>query len=366
MLARYPSVCRVCGQTINKGDPIGQRDIQSPRGAVPVKRYVHEKCMDASVVTVTPPTPTVPAPSTGNPLVDAVQSIVDTRLSERMDDVDARIQEVVQALPTGGGRPPVTVQVLPPLTPREEITGARHSVHAQVLSMIGAGLPVFLVGPAGSGKSTLARQVAEDLNLPFHDVSCSETMSESKLIGRIAPNAAGGCEFQSTPFLDAYENGGLFLLDEVDASNPNVLVVLHSAIANGHLSLPHRVGNPVAKKHDKFRLILSGNTFGLGADAQYVGRNQLDAATLDRVALSTVYMDYDTDLEHALCPSKPVREWASKVRAQINEHKVRRILSTRTLVHANTMQTVAGWTLEQVKERYFATWTPAEKAKVQS
>jgi cobaltochelatase CobS len=369
MEARYPSVCRVCGQTIHKGDRIGQREILSPRGKAPVKRYVHERCTDPTVTPVVTPepestTPTTPTPASGNPLVDAVQHIVDMRLSDRMDEVDARIQEQLEQLPAGGGYR-LSITVSPPLTPKSEVTAPRHRDHALVCEMVGAGLPAFLVGPTGSGKSTMAQHVAEDLNLPFYDASCTETMSESKLVGRMAPNENGGCTFYTTDFLKSYEEGGLFLLDEVDACNPNVLIVLHSAIANGHLSLPHRPGAPVAKRHEKWRLILSGNTWGTGADAEYVGRNQLDKATLDRVALSTVYCGYDEELEAALCPNTELRAWALTVRAKIQQHKLRRTMSTRTLRAAHTMQAACNWTLQKVKDRYFTPWTPAERAKVE-
>jgi hypothetical protein len=48
----------------------------------------------------------------------------------------------------------------------------------------------------------------------------------------------------------------------------------------------------------------AANTYGTGADALYVGRNQLDAATLDRFYV--VEMDYDRKLEAKLAPEEVV------------------------------------------------------------
>ena len=47
--------------------------------------------------------------------------------------------------------------------------------------------------------------------------------------------------------------------------------------------------------HPDFRVIAAGNTFGLGANYEYVGRNQLDMASLDRFAV--VRVGYDRNIE---------------------------------------------------------------------
>ena len=49
--------------------------------------------------------------------------------------------------------------------------------------------------------------------------------------------------------------------------------------------------------HPDFRVVAAGNTFGNGADYDYVGRNQLDAASLDRFAV--VRVDYSPAIEEA-------------------------------------------------------------------
>lgn len=40
--------------------------------------------------------------------------------------------------------------------------------------------------------------------------------------------------------MEFYEEGGVFLLDEVDAADANVLLVINQALANGHLPVPNR------------------------------------------------------------------------------------------------------------------------------
>lgn len=152
------------------------------------------------------------------------------------------------------------------------VEGYQHKVFPKVLKAIQAGLNVFLVGPAGSGKTTLAEQIAGALGLSFQFNGAID--SAYKLSGFI--DAQG--RVISTAFRRAYEGGGLYLFDEVDASLPGALLAFNAALANGYCDFP----DGMVKRHRDFHCIAAANTYGLGADRQYVGRNQLDAASLDR------------------------------------------------------------------------------------
>lgn len=97
-----------------------------------------------------------------------------------------------------------------------------------------------------------------------------------------------------TEYREAYEHGGLFLWDELDASSAQALLSFNAGLANGHQDFPDKV----VPQHKSFRAVASANTYGNGADRMYIGRNQLDAASLDRFYV--VNMDYDETLELAL------------------------------------------------------------------
>ena len=84
------------------------------------------------------------------------------------------------------------------------------------------------------------------------------------------------------------------MLDEMDASIPEVLIILNAAIANRYFDFP--TGRVEA--HENFRLIAAGNTYGTGADIEYTGRFQLDAASLDRFAV--VEIGYSPAIEEAI------------------------------------------------------------------
>lgn len=171
---------------------------------------------------------------------------------------------------------------------RVPMAGIQHEKFETVLKFVANDEPVFLTGPAGSGKNVLCKQVAEALGLKFYFTNA--VTQEYKLTG--FTDAMGN--YQKTQFYEAFTKGGLFMLDEMDASIPEVLVILNAAIANRYFDFPAPIG--YVEAHPDFRVVASGNTVGTGADYQYVGRNQLDAASLDRFAI--VKVDYSEAIEN--------------------------------------------------------------------
>lgn len=146
-------------------------------------------------------------------------------------------------------------------------------------------IPVYLVGPAGCGKNYIVQKIAEELNIDFYFTN--SVQQEYKITGFID---AGGV-YHETEFYKAFKNGGIFFLDEMDASIPEVLILLNAAIANRYFEFP----NGRIEAHPDFRIVAAGNTVGNGADELYNGRLVLDQATLDRFVI--IQVDYNRDTE---------------------------------------------------------------------
>jgi hypothetical protein len=167
-----------------------------------------------------------------------------------------------------------------------------------------------------------------------------------------------------------YEKGGLMLLDELDAADANATTYMNKAIANNSYTVEQRYLKPVCKKHSGFVLIAACNTFGNGADAMYVGRNQLDAATVDRFKIGMVTMDYSRDVESSIATGKcgqdgeALCEWAWGIREKIRSAKLRRIMSTRTIENLATMTAMYKWAKAEWEAAYFTGWTEAERKLV--
>lgn len=167
----------------------------------------------------------------------------------------------------------------------EELTQVVHSSIEPVAHAVAHDVPVYLYGPAGSGKNVLVEQVARMLDLDFHFMGC--VTDEFKLAGFV--DAAGA--YHETEFYRAFKYGGIFFLDEFDASDPTVAIALNGAIANRYFAFPEET----VRAHPDFRVVAAGNTLGTGRDAVYTGRMQLDAASLNRFA--TIPVGYDSAID---------------------------------------------------------------------
>lgn len=165
----------------------------------------------------------------------------------------------------------------------------RHEQYNNIKTCLEANIPVYLAGPAGSGKNYTVEQICKELNWDFY--FSNSVQQEFKLTGFID---AGG-KFHETEFFKACtsENESVFFLDEMDASIPEVLVLLNAAIANGYFEFPTGRVNL-----NKVHFVAAGNTVGSGADEMYTGRLVLDQATLDRFAI--IEFDYSINIEMAI------------------------------------------------------------------
>jgi len=180
-----------------------------------------------------------------------------------------------------------------------EVTGVTHARFELVLKAVTANVPVALVGPAGGGKTTVCDQVGEALGLQVRPMSFNPLSSKSDLLGYRDANGT----YHATLFRECFEQGGIFVADEFDASNPGVATILNAAIANRKCSF---ADNVTVTAHPNFRAIVCMNTYGTGATVQYVGRNRLDAATLDRFAF--IWLEYCQWLEAQLIHASELRK----------------------------------------------------------
>jgi hypothetical protein len=212
-----------------------------------------------------------------------------------------------------------------------KIQGVLHNRFQDILQTVSAGVHAYLVGSAGTGKSTIGKQVADSLSVPFASKSVSGQTPESALVGYMA----GGGNYVGTEFRRIFEFGGVFLLDEVDNGNPNVLNVLNSALANDSMAF----ADGMVSRHPNFVAIATANTYGNGATAEYVGRNPIDKAFLNRFA--TIDIEIDERVEDAMLNSVGLaldvsRLWITairKARTNVFANNLRVIVSPRNTLN---------------------------------
>lgn len=184
-------------------------------------------------------------------------------------------------------------------------TGA-HYAFADLLLTLQAGEQPYLCGPSGSGKSHAAAQAAKILGLSFRFMSCSPTIGGHVFFGYMSATGT----YVPGIIREAWEFGGVVLIDEIDACASQALVELNGALAlqaGAEFTFPDGACIP---RHADFYVVAAGNTTGNGADDVYNGREQLDGASLTRFVV--IEWGYDESLERQMVPAEHV-PWAERV-----------------------------------------------------
>lgn len=204
----------------------------------------------------------------------------------------------------------------------------RHEKYESIKACLEARIPVYLAGPAGSGKNFTVEQICKELGWDFY--FSNSIQQEYKLTGFID---AGGT-YHDTEFYKACtsDNDCVFFLDEIDASIPEVLVLLNAAIANDYFEFPEG-----RKDLKKVHFVAAGNTVGSGADEMYTGRLVIDQATLDRFAI--IDFGYDTNIElHLAYGDKQLVRFIHHLRQSAKDQGIRATFSYRAIMMVVKLQ----------------------------
>lgn len=256
-----------------------------------------------------------------NQIATNVEKEAQQILNELKNKIDIEYNGIVE-------NKPLLINIGPVEKPTKKIV---HSAFTDIIKVLQSQKAVrkniMLVGEAGSGKTQLAADVADALNLQFCPMSVGLQTTKSDLLGFI--NAYGN--YVTTPLREAFEKGGVLLLDEFDATHAGVVTIINSLLANGHCSFPDKV----VKAHPQFVCIVACNTYGDGGDFNYIGRNRLDAATLDRFI--TIKVGYDNKLEKKLCNNAIILDKFISMRELCNSKKLNVVLSTRALLNCQDL-----------------------------
>ena len=263
---------------------------------------------------------------------------VETSFEAKLDGMKLRLNEKINDITSIIEQRPLVVNFGTVETPKTELV---HSSFNMVINALKSQKRnpknIMMVGEAGSGKTHLASSVAKALGLKFYPMSVGLQTTKSDLLGFI--NAYGS--YVTTPVREAFEKGGVLLLDEFDAAHAGVVTIINSLFANGHCSFP----DGIIEKNDKFVCMVACNTYGHGANIDYVGRNRLDGATLDRFVIIPV--GYDTELEKQLTSNNTWHSIIQKIRVNAKSQGIKMIISPRASMDGADLLD-AGFKIEDV------------------
>ena len=249
------------------------------------------------------------------------------KMTDKLDDLEKTAKQV-----------PVSYKVK---TSKGKTDKLVHSAFETVLQVLQSAKRInkniMLVGQAGAGKNVLCQDVAEALELDYYPMSVGIQTTKSDLLGFI--NARG--EYVTTPVRQAFENGGVLLLDEFDATHAGVVTILNSLLANDRCSFPDKI----VEKNENFICIVACNTYGRGGSIDYIGRNKLDSATLDRFVVIDV--NYDDKLEGLLTRNEDWLNIVRKMRDNAKKQGLKVIISPRASMQGADLLD-AGFSFEDV------------------
>lgn len=149
----------------------------------------------------------------------------------------------------------------------------------------------LLVGESGTGKTEAAIKYAKSVGKEYIKLQGTAQVTVDDLMG--FKSVTTGIYFRSL-LRDAVEDGKIFILDEIDACNPNTLLAL-----NGLKQEYYQFPDALIKIHPEFRLIATANT--LEYDEKYNARSPMDKATKARFKIIRYEMeDYDLAMRYGL------------------------------------------------------------------
>jgi len=204
--------------------------------------------------------------------------------------------------------------------------------------------PVFVTGLSGNGKTLGIEQACAQLGRELVCANITIETDESDLIGGYKL-VDGNTVWEDGPVVEAMLRGAILLLDEVDLAS-NKIMVLQSVLSGNGIYI--KKINRFVEPAPGFNIFATANTKGKGSDdGRFIGTNVLNAAFLDRFAI-TLEQEYPSvsaetkiltknakvlNLENVDEFIKKLCDWGDVIRKTFYDGGIDEVITTRRLVN---------------------------------
>lgn len=144
---------------------------------------------------------------------------------------------------------------------------------------------ILLIGGTGVGKTHCLRFIAWKGQLPYMRVNLNGGTTVEDLIGQWVPATGGGFRWQDGVLTTFARHGGLFVVDEINAANAEILFVLHALLDDERKIVLVQKDGEVIHANDDFWFAATMNP------SFYEGTKPLNRALFDRFHLKLDYGD---------------------------------------------------------------------------
>lgn len=193
-------------------------------------------------------------------------------------------------------------------------------------------LACLLVGETGTGKTSVVKELAHLRKQPYVRVNMTGFTTPDELIGTKSVKN-GETYYELGIITDAMQRGAILVLDEINATMPDCLFILHGLLDDDRrISLPN---GQIIRPHQDFRVFATCNP-------DYEGTKSMNKAFMDRfpiiIAVNTLAPKKEKDLLIARTGIKPeladqLITIATMNRKNYIENKISTFTSTRSLLN---------------------------------
>jgi cobaltochelatase CobS len=216
-----------------------------------------------------------------------------------------------------------------------------------IVSGVEMGIPVYIYGHKGAGKTELVEQICARTNRPLIRVQHTVNTEESQIVGQWTVRD-GETKFEYGALPTAMLNGWVYLADEYDFGQPNVLAVYQAVLEGKPLVIKEAPAEMrIVKPHPDFRFFATGNTNGTGDESGlYQGTTIQNSANFDRfgIAVKKDYLNKEDEIKILVNATKVSPEraldmvnFANSVREAFDAGKISDTISPRTLLFATKL-----------------------------